>query len=241
MFSSPQIFTNPKENVLCKLFFFLFLTLSLFSLFSYIKPTNNTCSNLLFQRDSSCSTTLLILNTSLEQRHVKPMASMELHSESGKKKIKLKPSTPQETTISTQPSLSTFFSKPTLSKKRKYATPESHLPNEETSNTKSTSSKTPIQTTESSKMLDQVLIGTEKACNPFWTKYTKEVLKRLSFCRKTDPALDINLWNGSSKRLAANLWFMAMMKVSKQIQNKSSPKISLQSQPSLWPEIMEII
>lgn len=128
--------------------------------------------------------------------------------------------------------------------KRKYVMLESQVQNnKEILKDKSKILETNSQTMKSSKMLDQVSTGKEKVLIPFWNKYTTKMSKKLWLPTKIDYVnLNLNLWSGSSKRLAQNSWYSVSQKINPQnIQQKNWQKTySLLSQ-FLWQEITDCV
>src|SRR6476661_2140950 len=93
------------------------------------------------------------------------------------------------------------------------------------------------QMQSSSKTLDLVSIGKEKALIPFWNKLSQEISKKLWSPIKTDYVdLELNSLNGSSKNLMLNSWFSAKILI-KKTSLESSQKIYLQLIQSSLPEI----
>lgn len=92
----------------------------------------------------------------------------------------------------------------------------------------------------SSKTLDLVSIGKEKALIPFWNKSSQEISKKLWSPIKTDYVdLELNSLNGSSKNLMLNSWFSAKILI-KKTSLVSSQKIYLQSLQSSLLEITDL-
>ena len=107
-------------------------------------------------------------------------------------------------------------------------------------NDKLNSSNQNSQIQLSLKILDQDLTGKEKVLQPFWNPSTMEISKELWSPTKTDCVdLEMNLLNGSSKRLMLNSWFSVnVMKKSTPLEN--SQKIYLQSLMSSLHETMDL-
>jgi putative transposase len=126
------------------------------------------------------------------------------------------------------------------SKRKKSSTPGSAVrTKKKTCCVKSKTSKQRSQTIHSfpTSVLDST--SSEKACVPFWTKYSTALSKKLLSCTRTDCVdMEPSCWNSSSKRLAQNSWFTVKMKSIKATR-RSLQTTSLQSQQCLWLEITE--
>ena len=97
---------------------------------------------------------------------------------------------------------------------------------------------TPIQ--KSSKILDLVSIGNDQDLVPFWNKSTLEMSQKLWLPTKTECVdLDMNLLNGSSKRLMLKSWFSAQV-ITSLTCLESSQMTYLQSLQSLLPKITDL-
>lgn len=133
-----------------------------------------------------------------------------------------------------------------LKKKRKYGldTQESaHTSRKRTWNAKSKTSKSSTQTlTRPTPTLALASTGSDVGFCQFWAEFTREKSQKLWSCTKTDCVdSDPSSWSGSLKKLGANSWFTTRKTQWTQItQQKSLPTTSLQSQQSLWRDIMEI-
>ena len=79
--------------------------------------------------------------------------------------------------------------------------------------------KTDSHRTKSFQTSVQDSIGKEKDCTPFWNKHTQELpMNLLSPIRTGCADLDLNSWDGFSKRLEQNSWFSVQIHASRQTQ-----------------------
>ena len=100
--------------------------------------------------------------------------------------------------------------------------------------------KKPIQKQLSSKISDPVLIGKDQDLSPFWNKSTQEQSVKLWCPTKTDYVdLEVNLLNGSSKKLMLNSWYSTKV-LEKKTCLENSQMIYLRSLQSLLPKTMEL-
>lgn len=94
----------------------------------------------------------------------------------------------------------------------------------------------PIQ--KSTKTSEVVSIGNDMTLIPFWKNATQEMSRKLWSPIETDcVALELNSWNGSSKKLMLNSWFSTQILTSK-TSLENYQKTYLLSLQSLLPKIM---
>ena len=170
--------------------------------------------------------------------------SHQEHLEHGQKTVKLNILDPiiqeEEFTMLKMSNVSLELQKQTEIKKQSVMQELVPIIKKKTLKDKSNILKMPTQMQQSLKTLDPVLIGKDQDLCQFWNKFSQELSTKLWLPTETEFVdLDMNSWNGSSKKLMLKSWFSTKI-LQKQSSLENSQMIYLQSLQSSLPKIMEL-